>query len=216
MCGCHGWRHTLLVGRSSVSRARAGRPPPLSHGGADDGRALPPRARRGRTAPLPRSRADQLRPVGHVHLHGRRRHHRRPRRGGAPDSLVGRARRRGGRGRGSPRRLQPGAAGLARRHGYLLRTMSVFSVLPTPFDASGEFDADSLRRVIDLFLADGVTGFTALGVTSEVARLTDPERDRVLDAVLTHVASRVPVVAGTTAEGLRTCIEYTRRAKAAG
>jgi 4-hydroxy-tetrahydrodipicolinate synthase len=94
--------------------------------------------------------------------------------------------------------------------------LSVFSVLATPFDATGEFDAASLRRVIDLFLADGVSGFTALGVTSEVARLTEAERDRVLDAVLTHVNGRVPVVAGTTAEGLRTCIEYTRRAKAAG
>src|SRR5689334_17975521 len=92
----------------------------------------------------------------------------------------------------------------------------VFSVLPTPFDSSGEFDSDSLTRVIDLFLADGVTGFTALGVTSEVARLTEAERERVLDTVVTHVSGRVPVVAGTTAEGLRTCIEYTRRAKAAG
>jgi 4-hydroxy-tetrahydrodipicolinate synthase len=94
--------------------------------------------------------------------------------------------------------------------------MSVFSVLPTPFDARGEFDADSLRRVVDLFLADGVHGFTALGVTSEVSRLTDVERDRVLDAVVEHVNGRVPVVAGTTAEGLRTCIEYSRRAKASG
>ncbi len=92
----------------------------------------------------------------------------------------------------------------------------VFSVLPTPFDPSGEFDAVGLGRVIDLFLADGVNGFTALGVTSEVARLTDAERDRVLDAVLASVNGRVPVVAGTTADGLRTCIEYTRRAKAAG
>jgi 4-hydroxy-tetrahydrodipicolinate synthase len=92
----------------------------------------------------------------------------------------------------------------------------VFSVLPTPFGASGEFDADSLKRVIDLFLADGVNGFTALGVTSEVARLTDPERDIVLDAVVSHVAGRVPVVAGTTAEGLRTCIDYSLRAKRAG
>src|SRR5437763_11606501 len=92
----------------------------------------------------------------------------------------------------------------------------VFSVLPTPFDASGEFDPDSLARVIDLFLADGVNGFTALGVTSEVARLTENERDQVLDTVIAQVAGRVPVVAGTTAEGLRTCIEYTRRAKAAG
>jgi 4-hydroxy-tetrahydrodipicolinate synthase len=92
----------------------------------------------------------------------------------------------------------------------------VFSVLPTPFSSTGDFDPDSLTRVIDLFVADGVNGFTALGVTSEVARLTDAERDRVLDAVLAHVNGRVPVVAGTTADGLRTCIEYTRRARAAG
>jgi 4-hydroxy-tetrahydrodipicolinate synthase len=92
----------------------------------------------------------------------------------------------------------------------------VFSVLPTPFDPSGEIDFDSLRRVIDLFMADGVNGFTALGVTSEVARLTEAERDRVLDVVLAHVNGRVPVVAGASAEGLRTCVEYTRRARAAG
>src|SRR5436309_6879431 len=92
----------------------------------------------------------------------------------------------------------------------------VFSVLPTPFDPSGELDLDSLARVIDLFLADGVSGFTALGVTSEIARLTEPERDRVLDAVLASVNGRVPVAAGTTADGLRTCIEYSRRARQAG
>src|SRR5438552_18727908 len=92
----------------------------------------------------------------------------------------------------------------------------VFSVLPTPFSASGDVDPDSLGRVVDLFLADGVNGFTALGVTSEVARLTDRERDSVLDAVLARVNGRVPVVAGATADGLRTCIEYTRRARAAG
>src|SRR5436309_15589248 len=74
----------------------------------------------------------------------------------------------------------------------------VFSVLPTPFGPSGDFDPDSLTRVIDLFLADGVNGFTALGVTSEVARMTESERDRVLDAVLAHVNGRVPVVAGQT------------------
>jgi len=92
----------------------------------------------------------------------------------------------------------------------------VFSVLPTPFDASGDFDPGSLQRVIDLFLAGGVNGFTALGVTGEVARLTEREREAVLDTVVTHTRGRVPVVAGTTTEGLRTCIEYTKRAKAAG
>jgi 4-hydroxy-tetrahydrodipicolinate synthase len=92
----------------------------------------------------------------------------------------------------------------------------VFSVLPTPFDRSGDVDSESLKRVVDLFIADGVNGFTALGVTSEIARLTDAERNAVLDTVVTHVSGRVPIVAGTTAEGLRTCIEYTRRAQAAG
>jgi 4-hydroxy-tetrahydrodipicolinate synthase len=92
----------------------------------------------------------------------------------------------------------------------------VFSVLPTPFGPSGDIDVESLKRVIDLFLADEVDGFTALGVTSEVARLTDTERDTVLDTIVAHVNGRVPIVAGTTAEGLRTCIDYTRRASAAG
>jgi 4-hydroxy-tetrahydrodipicolinate synthase len=94
--------------------------------------------------------------------------------------------------------------------------LRVFSVLPTPFTSSGEIDGDGLRRVIDLFLADGVDGVTALGVTSEVARLTEAERDHLLDIVAAQVNGRVPIVAGTTADGLRTCIEYTRRAKAAG
>src|SRR5437870_1349522 len=53
----------------------------------------------------------------------------------------------------------------------------VFSVLPTPFDTSGTIDPASLKRVVDLFIADGVNGFTALGVTSEVARLTESARD---------------------------------------
>jgi 4-hydroxy-tetrahydrodipicolinate synthase len=92
----------------------------------------------------------------------------------------------------------------------------VFSVLPTPFGPSGEIDYPSLHRTIDLFVDKGVDGVTALGVTSEVARLTDRERDEVLDAVVTHVNGRVPVVAGTTADGLRTCIAYTRRAREAG
>jgi 4-hydroxy-tetrahydrodipicolinate synthase len=92
----------------------------------------------------------------------------------------------------------------------------VFSVLPTPFTPSGDIDSESLERVVDLFLADGVNGFTTLGVTSEVARLTDAERGAVLDTVVARVNSRVPIVAGATAEGLRPCIEYSRRAKAAG
>jgi len=92
----------------------------------------------------------------------------------------------------------------------------VFSVLPTPFLDDGALDLESMGRVIDLFISGGANGLTALGVTGEVARLTDAERQAVLEAVMEHVRGRVPVVAGTTADGLRTCIEHTRNAKAAG
>ncbi len=97
-----------------------------------------------------------------------------------------------------------------------MQLRGVYSVLPTPFTETGEVDTESLRRVIDLFIAAGVNGMTALGVTGEVARLTERERDLVLETVVAQVKGRTTVIAGTSADGLGTCIEYTRRAKAAG
>ena len=97
-----------------------------------------------------------------------------------------------------------------------MKLEGVYSVLPTPFTAAGDLDLDSLRRVIDLFIGGGVSGLTALGVTSEVARMNDAERVRVLETVVRYVNRRVRVVAGATADGLRTCIEYTRFARDTG
>lgn len=92
----------------------------------------------------------------------------------------------------------------------------VFSVLPTPFKSGQSLDLESLRRVVDLFLAAGVDGLTALGVTGEVARLTERERALVIETVVNQVNGRVPVIVGTSADGLKTCIEYSRNARAAG
>jgi 4-hydroxy-tetrahydrodipicolinate synthase len=97
-----------------------------------------------------------------------------------------------------------------------LKLEGVYSVLPTAFTAAGDLDDASLRRVVDLFIAAGVNGVTALGVTGEVARLDDGERRRVLEVVTAHVAGRIGIVAGTTAEGTRTCINYSRHAKEVG
>jgi len=92
----------------------------------------------------------------------------------------------------------------------------VYSVLPTPFHDNGDLDEASLRRVVDLFIAAGVNGVTALGVTGEVARLDDAERRRVLEVVVDQVRGRIGVVAGTTAEGTRTCIAHSKHALADG
>jgi 4-hydroxy-tetrahydrodipicolinate synthase len=97
-----------------------------------------------------------------------------------------------------------------------LQLEGVYSVLPTAFHPNGDLDELSLRKVVDLFIAAGVNGVTALGVTGEVARLEDDERRRVLEVVIDQVKGRIGVVAGTTAEGTRTCIAHSRHARDAG
>ena len=92
----------------------------------------------------------------------------------------------------------------------------VYSIIPTAFTDAGDFDPESQRKVVDLFIGKGANGLTALGVTGEVARLEEHERATVLELVVKQAAGRVPIVAGTSADGTRTCIAYTRQAKALG
>ena len=92
----------------------------------------------------------------------------------------------------------------------------VYSIIPTAFTDTGDLDPASQRKVVDLFIEKGANGLTALGVTGEVVRLEEHERATVLEIVVKQAAGRVPIIAGTSAEGTRTCITYTRQAKALG
>lgn len=92
----------------------------------------------------------------------------------------------------------------------------VYSVLPTPFKGGGEVDTDSLKKVVDLIAGAGVNGVTALGVTGEVSRLNERERHLVVDTVVQHLAGKAKVIVGASADGVRTCIEYSREAKKLG
>jgi 4-hydroxy-tetrahydrodipicolinate synthase len=92
----------------------------------------------------------------------------------------------------------------------------VYSVLPTPFKSGGDLDLAGLGRVVDLVVRAGVDGVTALGVTGEVARLAERERALVTERVIDAVASRARVIVGASADGVRTCIDYSREAKAQG
>ena len=92
----------------------------------------------------------------------------------------------------------------------------VFSVLPTPFRGGADVDVESLKRVVKLIVDAGVNGVTALGVTGEVARLSERERKLIVETVVAEVAGRARVIVGASADGVRTCIEYSREAKALG
>jgi 4-hydroxy-tetrahydrodipicolinate synthase len=85
-----------------------------------------------------------------------------------------------------------------------------------PFRGGGDVDTDSLKNVVDLIVGAGVNGVTALGVTGEVSRLNERERHLVVETVVQQVAGRAKVIVGASADGVRTCIEYSREAKKLG
>ncbi|MGH9411548.1 MAG: dihydrodipicolinate synthase family protein [Vicinamibacterales bacterium] len=92
----------------------------------------------------------------------------------------------------------------------------VYSLLPTAFSDAGELDQGRLRHVVDLFTTKDVHGLAAPGVAGDVARLDDRERSAALETVIATAAGSFPIVAGTTAEGTRSCIAYSRQAKDLG
>src|SRR5205085_3893268 len=92
----------------------------------------------------------------------------------------------------------------------------VFPVAPTVFDDRGHLDLDGQRRCIDFMIDAGSHGICILANFSEQFVLTDEERERVMRAVLEHVAGRVPVIVTTTHFGSQICAERSRRAQDLG
>jgi dihydrodipicolinate synthase/N-acetylneuraminate lyase len=55
----------------------------------------------------------------------------------------------------------------------------IYPITLTPFDANGQIDEDSLRRVVRFELEGGAHGIGEGGFASEAYKLTDAERLRV-------------------------------------
>src|SRR5260370_13193941 len=92
----------------------------------------------------------------------------------------------------------------------------VFPVAPTIFDDRGALDLDGQRRCIDFMIDAGSNGICIMANFSEQFVLTDAEREQVMDAVLTHVAGRVPVIVTTTHFSSSICAARSRQAQKAG
>src|ERR1041385_2873916 len=92
----------------------------------------------------------------------------------------------------------------------------VFPVVPTTFTESGALDLDSQRRCIDFMIDAGSNGICILANFSEQFVLSDEEREVLTDAILSHVAGRVPVIVTTTHFSSKVCIERSRQAQDAG
>lgn len=92
----------------------------------------------------------------------------------------------------------------------------VIPILATPFGEDEHLDLQSWQRLLEFMIALRVDGVTILGVLGESNRLNDDERETLIEAAVTVVAKRVPIIVGTSATGTRTAAYLARMAQDLG
>jgi 4-hydroxy-tetrahydrodipicolinate synthase len=93
----------------------------------------------------------------------------------------------------------------------------VIPILATPFLPDDEaLDLESWQRMIEFMIGLGVDGITILGVLGESNRLTDRERQTLIEAAVALVRKRVPVIVGASHSGTRAAAELARMAEELG
>jgi dihydrodipicolinate synthase/N-acetylneuraminate lyase len=75
----------------------------------------------------------------------------------------------------------------------------IFVIVVTPFTANYELDEASLRKQIRFCIEAGAHGLVGPANAGEFATLSDDERKRWLEIVVSEAAGQIPVVAATTA-----------------
>lgn len=68
--------------------------------------------------------------------------------------------------------------------------------LVTPFNQDGSVDYDSLRRLLDFQLSNGIDFICVLGTTAETPTLTYEEKKQIVTIVRDKVQGRVPILIG--------------------
>ena len=92
----------------------------------------------------------------------------------------------------------------------------VCTIALTPFTEEGDLDEESIESLSDFYVDSGVHGATVLGIMGETHKLSDAERQAVMERYVTAVGGRVPVVVGCSAVATKVVVERAREAEAAG
>jgi 2-keto-3-deoxy-L-arabinonate dehydratase len=89
-------------------------------------------------------------------------------------------------------------------------------ILVTPFADDGSLDLASLEREIDWVIAEGAAGVGCVAIASEGYKLTEDERDAVIQTTVRHVSNRVPIVASADGPGEEPALARAQRAARLG
>lgn len=79
--------------------------------------------------------------------------------------------------------------------------------LITPFKEDDSVDYDALGRLIDYQLQNGTDYLVVLGTTAETPTLTEEEKKKIVDLVITRVRGRIPIVLGVGGNCTRTIVQ---------
>ncbi len=96
------------------------------------------------------------------------------------------------------------------------RPHGVWTALTTPFSTDRQVDYESLRRLIEFQVREGVDGVLPCGTTGESPTLSWQEHDAVIDASVRAVEGRAGVLAGAGSNNTEEAIRATTQANEAG
>ena len=96
------------------------------------------------------------------------------------------------------------------------RFSGVYTIMPTPFNDDGALDLASLETLTDFLVRLEVDGLVVLGVMGEAPKLSQREQDEVIRTTVAAAGGRVPVYAGSGAEGTDLAVERSRNALSLG
>jgi 4-hydroxy-tetrahydrodipicolinate synthase len=97
--------------------------------------------------------------------------------------------------------------------------MQLGGIIPpivTPLDENERVDEDAMRTLVRNLLQSGVHGIFVLGSTGEFAHLTDDEKKRAIEVVMSEVSGEVPVLVGVTESGTKRSIFWAKEAQRFG
>lgn len=87
----------------------------------------------------------------------------------------------------------------------------VYTALVTPFK-NGKVDFDSLSKLVDHQLENGIEGFVVCGTTGESVTLTEKEQLEVLSFVCEKVQKKVPILFGSGSNNTEKTIKLSKKA----
>lgn len=96
------------------------------------------------------------------------------------------------------------------------RFRGMFTALVTPMLEDGQVDFESLQRLVDHQIAEGIYGFYVGGSTGEAFLLSSDERMQVLESVIRATRQRVPVVAHIGCISTMESVRLAKHAEQAG